>query len=31
VDDLENGQQYRDLGVQGRRLWDQTWTEIKAG
>jgi spermidine/putrescine transport system substrate-binding protein len=31
VDDLENGQQYRNLGVQGRRLWDQTWTEIKAG
>ena len=31
VDDLENGQQYQDLGVQGRRLWDQTWTEIKAG
>ena len=31
VDDLENGQQFGNLGVQGRRLWDQTWTEIKAG
>lgn len=31
VEDLENGQQFGDLGVQGRRLWDQTWTEIKAG
>ena len=31
VEDLENGQQFANLGVQGRRLWDQTWTEIKAG
>jgi spermidine/putrescine transport system substrate-binding protein len=31
VEDLENGQQFGNLGVQGRRLWDQTWTEIKAG
>jgi spermidine/putrescine transport system substrate-binding protein len=31
IDDLKNGQQYANLGVQGRRLWDQTWTEIKAG
>jgi spermidine/putrescine transport system substrate-binding protein len=31
IDDLENGQQFGDLGAQGRRLWDQTWTEIKAG
>jgi spermidine/putrescine transport system substrate-binding protein len=31
VDDLTSGQQFRDLGTDGRRLWDQTWTEIKAG
>jgi spermidine/putrescine transport system substrate-binding protein len=31
VDDLQNGQQYANLGTDGRRLWDQTWTEIKAG
>jgi hypothetical protein len=31
VDDLENGQQFENLGTDGRRLWDQTWTEIKAG
>jgi len=31
VDDLTSGQQYENLGVQGRRLWDETWTEIKAG
>jgi spermidine/putrescine transport system substrate-binding protein len=31
VDDLESGQQYENLGAAGRRLWDQTWTEIKAG
>jgi spermidine/putrescine transport system substrate-binding protein len=31
VEDLENGTQFGNLGVQGRRLWDQTWTEIKAG
>lgn len=30
VEDLANGQQYRNLGAEGRRLWDQTWTEIKA-
>jgi spermidine/putrescine transport system substrate-binding protein len=30
VDDLENGDQYRNIGTAGRRLWDQTWTEIKA-
>jgi spermidine/putrescine transport system substrate-binding protein len=30
VDDLENGQQFENLGTDGRRLWDQTWTEIKA-
>jgi spermidine/putrescine transport system substrate-binding protein len=30
VDDLESGQQYQNLGTDGRRLWDQTWTEIKA-
>ena len=31
VADLENGQQFGDLGTEGRRLWDRTWTEIKAG
>ena len=31
VDDLENGQQYANLGAAGRRAWDQAWTEIKAG
>jgi spermidine/putrescine transport system substrate-binding protein len=30
VDDLQNGDQYRNIGTSGRRLWDQTWTEIKA-
>jgi spermidine/putrescine transport system substrate-binding protein len=31
VDDLENGQQFKNLGAVGRRVWDQAWTEIKAG
>ena len=31
VDDLENGQQYANLGARGRRAWDEAWTEIKAG
>ena len=31
VEDLESGQQFENLGADGRRLWDQTWTEIKAG
>jgi spermidine/putrescine transport system substrate-binding protein len=31
VDDLENGQQFAGLGADGRRAWDQAWTEIKAG
>jgi spermidine/putrescine transport system substrate-binding protein len=31
VDDLENGQQFKDLGTEGRRTWDRAWTEIKAG
>ena len=31
VEDLESGQQFANLGTEGRRLWDQTWTEIKAG
>jgi len=30
VDDLQNGQQFENLSADGRRLWDQTWTEIKA-
>jgi spermidine/putrescine transport system substrate-binding protein len=31
VEDLESGQEFGDLGTEGRRHWDQTWTEIKAG
>jgi spermidine/putrescine transport system substrate-binding protein len=31
IEDLKSGQQFANLGVDGRRLWDQTWTEIKAG
>ena len=31
VEDLESGQQFENLGAAGRRLWDRTWTEIKAG
>jgi hypothetical protein len=30
TDDLENGQQYRNLGRDGTRLWDETWTDFKA-
>jgi spermidine/putrescine transport system substrate-binding protein len=30
IEDLENGDQFRDLGADGRRLWDDAWTEIKA-
>jgi spermidine/putrescine transport system substrate-binding protein len=30
VGDLQSGQQFENLGAGGRRLWDQTWTEIKA-
>ena len=30
VEDLDGGQQYRNIGTAGRRLWDRTWTEIKA-
>jgi spermidine/putrescine transport system substrate-binding protein len=30
IEDLETGQQFQNLGRDGRRLWDQTWTEIKA-
>ena len=31
VEDLENGQQFENLGPDGRRAWDRAWTEIKAG
>ena len=31
IDDLTNGQQYANLAADGRRAWDQAWTEIKAG
>jgi spermidine/putrescine transport system substrate-binding protein len=30
IDDLENGQQFRNLKAEGRRAWDEAWTEIKA-
>jgi spermidine/putrescine transport system substrate-binding protein len=30
TDDLETGQQFRNLGRDGTRLWDQTWTDFKA-
>jgi spermidine/putrescine transport system substrate-binding protein len=31
IDDLTNGQQFSNLAADGRRAWDQAWTEIKAG
>jgi spermidine/putrescine transport system substrate-binding protein len=31
IDDLTNGQQYANLAADGRREWDDAWTEIKAG
>ncbi len=31
VEDMENGSQFENLEAQGRRVWDQAWTEIKAG
>ncbi|HYH89840.1 MAG TPA: spermidine/putrescine ABC transporter substrate-binding protein [Solirubrobacteraceae bacterium] len=30
IEDLENGQQFANLGAAGRRTWDRAWTEIKA-
>jgi spermidine/putrescine transport system substrate-binding protein len=30
VEDLENGEQYKDLGREGREAWDQVWTEVRA-
>jgi spermidine/putrescine transport system substrate-binding protein len=30
VDDLENGQQFKNINAAGRRTWDEAWTEIKA-
>jgi spermidine/putrescine transport system substrate-binding protein len=30
VDDLENGEQFENLGREDRRAWDRTWTEVKA-
>jgi spermidine/putrescine transport system substrate-binding protein len=29
VQDLEDGQQFRNLGQEGRQLWDEAWTEFK--
>ena len=29
VEDLENGQPFRNLGAEGRVLWDEAWTEFK--
>jgi spermidine/putrescine transport system substrate-binding protein len=31
VDDLNNGQQFKNINAEGRRAWDEAWTEIKAG
>jgi spermidine/putrescine transport system substrate-binding protein len=30
VDDLQNGEQFENLGREDRRAWDRTWTEVKA-
>jgi spermidine/putrescine transport system substrate-binding protein len=30
VDDLQNGDEFENLEGEGRRLWDRTWTEVKA-
>ena len=30
VDDLQNGEQFENLGRDDRRAWDRTWTEVKA-
>jgi spermidine/putrescine transport system substrate-binding protein len=30
TDDLESGQQYKNLGRDGTRLWDEAWTDFKA-
>ena len=31
VSDLENGEQFENLGRDDRRAWDRTWTQVKAG
>lgn len=31
VEDMQNGSQFENLEAEGRRVWDQAWTEIKAG
>ena len=30
VEDLENGEQFENLGREDRQAWDQAWTEVKA-
>lgn len=30
TDDLANGQQFRELDVDGKKAWDRVWTEVKA-
>jgi spermidine/putrescine transport system substrate-binding protein len=30
VDDLKNGEQFKNINAAGRRAWDEAWTEIKA-
>ena len=30
IDDLNNGQQFKNINAAGRRAWDEAWTEIKA-
>lgn len=31
VQDLKNGQQFKNLGAEGRARWDTAWTQVKAG
>lgn len=30
TDDVTNGQQFRELDVDGKKAWDRVWTEVKA-
>jgi spermidine/putrescine transport system substrate-binding protein len=29
IEDLQNGEEFRDLQTEGRQLWDRVWTEVK--